>query len=95
MQVDTDVFAALTERAAVAEQLAGEVAVLGRKVSTLTGRVTIMGRHLAHLDGILDDQLTGLTRIISIFLGAGPRHAPRHAAGRDRHGLRAVNGGKR
>lgn len=95
MNVDTDTFMAISARADGMADLAEQVGALGRKVTTLTGRVTVMGNRVGHLDTEVTDRLAGLTRIISIVFGAGDRPAPKHAAARDRHGLRAITGSKR
>jgi hypothetical protein len=95
VNVDTGEFRRLTEQAA-------DVAALGRKISTLTGRVTVMGNHLNRLDGLVDDDLRMLVRIMEAVLEASgmmPRTTAVRAAARSRKmhpardHLRVIQGG--
>ena len=91
MNVDTGEFRALAGQA-------GELAALGRKISTLTGRVTVMGNHLNRLDVLVDDDLRVLVRVLVRVVeayGIVPREPAVRTATRPRGHLRVINGGER
>ncbi len=101
MQVDTDVFAALTERAEAADRLGERVAELVGQVGILTARITALTARIT----ALSKRAQAAARLAEIVHGDGHEaeyavmsaeaRQPRPRPARDRQGLRLLAGGRR